>query len=91
MKTNPNDPAQPEIISKTIYAKTSEGPSAPLIEISSAGGLTKLEHFAALAMQGMLANSHDFAEKNAAKLAEWSVTYAKHLIAALNNHYEHTK
>jgi hypothetical protein len=45
-------------------------------------GLTKLEHFAGLAMQGYIAAGGDFD-------AAWSVASAKALLAELENNNEH--
>jgi hypothetical protein len=65
MKTKPNDPINP-ILKNTI---------------SGYGGLTKLEHFAGLALSGMLAHSGTLA---AQEYAEVSVLIAKQLIEELN-------
>ena len=67
MKTNPNDIASG--IPATEYNNLMEG-------------LTKREHFAAQAMQGMLAND---ATAPITQLTAWSVEAADELIKALNN------
>ena len=46
-------------------------------------GLTKREYFAAMAMQGMCANS-DYTHNSQSAIAEWSVKQADALIEALN-------
>jgi hypothetical protein len=82
MKTNPNDPINP--IKETIY--------------SGHGGLTKLEHFAGLAMQGILSAIYtdnktlsaidDCAKlnniKSVAYLSNLAIEHAKSLIEELN-------
>jgi hypothetical protein len=48
-------------------------------------GLTKREHFAALAMQGMLANpTPQMSQADFIKIARWSVKHADALIEELN-------
>ncbi len=47
-------------------------------------GLTKLEYFAALAMQGLLSNPHS-ARYQGDELEEAAVEHAQKLIRALNN------
>lgn len=70
MKTTPHDPAFPF-----------EHPA----DFIMVNGLTKREYFAAMAMQGLLANSHDaFIEKSFDILCEWSVSNADRLIDELN-------
>lgn len=44
-------------------------------------GLTKREHFAAMAMQGLIAAKYDF---DTPAVAEWSVKFADSLIEELN-------
>lgn len=48
------------------------------------GGLTKLEYFAAQAMQGLLASGHPYAITDTNSLAKQSVAMAKALVQALN-------
>ena len=67
MNTQPNDPAFPVDESTNI----------------TCAGLTKREHFAALAMQGQLAADTTH-EVHSDKIAEWSVGLADDLIEALN-------
>lgn len=47
-------------------------------------GLTIRQHFAAMAMQGICANSHDNMPKEFTAIAEHAVKYADALIAELN-------
>ena len=47
-------------------------------------GLTKREHFAALAMQGLLANPVYAETRTPVEVQEWAVAAADALIAALN-------
>lgn len=54
--------------------------------VTSVGGLTKRELFAAMALQGMLASSHPYAEQawqSDAVAAEWSRNLADALLRAL--------
>jgi hypothetical protein len=46
-------------------------------------GLTKREYFAAMALQGYLANPHVWEELNADKVANYAVTMADHLLKEL--------
>ena len=48
----------------------------------AAPGMTKLEHYAGLAMQGLCANS-ELASLDSEKVAKWSVDQAKALIAEI--------
>jgi len=70
MITKPNDPARP------VSIKTS------LRNDPEYCGLTKREHFAAMAMQGLLSNA-DLAI-TAIQIANWSVEQANELIESLN-------
>lgn len=69
--TNPNDPSQPTI-ENGINGEVTQG-----------FGLTKREYFAALALQGLSANSF---HKNLSpdSVAKWSVKCADSLINELN-------
>jgi len=67
--TKPNDPAFP--VSPADY--------------SAKHGLTKREYFAAMAMQGICANSSLAERSSYNSFAEWSVQQADALIEALNN------
>lgn len=72
MKTEPNDPA-------TGYSANEGSHSYP--------GLTKRERFAAMAMQGMLANNwigYSDKEPECEELGRIAVNFADALIAALN-------
>lgn len=69
MSINGDDPAFP-----TVYQDV-DGVTYTI------SGLTKREHFAALAMQGIAANGEDLYATDVAQLA---VMYADRLIAALN-------
>lgn len=73
--TNPNDPVSPQLCEGTQIKP----------------GLTKLEHFAAMAMQGLLANPVVFsalsakdADSTGQRIADASVEIASALVAALN-------
>ena len=70
MKTNPNDPAHPY-----------EGSGLP-----ETTGLTKREHFAAMAMQGLCVGKFhsDIMQGQCVDLAEEAVIIANSLIYALN-------
>ena len=73
--------------------KNQDKPSFPISEESTARvdegvriyyGLTKLEHFAGLAMQGLLANSNEEVNNLMEKqVAEVSLSYAKALLTEL--------
>lgn len=77
-KVHPQDSAFPTI----IYDTNTAGDSHPR-EIYY--GLTKRELFAAMALQGICANSMPhYAGLDSDKIAQWSVTQADALIAELN-------
>jgi len=77
METKPNDAAYP-IDAETERATYRDG--------YGSAGLTKREHFAALAMQGLLAKGAAayMSASEYAAVADWSVEQADALIAALN-------
>ena len=78
MKTNPNDAA---------FARTNTDPHL----LGSSIGLTKLEFFAGLAMQGLLAKGDiDLKDRFEATAIE-AVAHAKVLIDELNNQDEEIK
>jgi hypothetical protein len=56
MNTNPTDSAFPEVFTDVKYAKNSQGDNVPICEVYSSGGISKQEYFAAMALQGLLAN-----------------------------------
>lgn len=92
MKTEPNDKAHPEIVTDQAYDSID---SKVYSNTYSYGGLTKREHFASMAMQGMLANYRpaDFSGgqvEMVKSIAETSCEMADLLIAALNQ-LNHTK
>ena len=76
--TDPNDLAYPKVVSSPARDRN----HGPYTDTHSTGGLTKREHFAAMAMQGMLADHTCDAEPDA--FAEVAVNYADALIAKLN-------
>jgi len=69
MKTNPYDAA---------FIRTTGSIATPT------DGLTKLEYFAGLAMQGILANSKYYEENTNSELVKCAVNIAKALIDELN-------
>ena len=70
--THPGSPLKPELL------KFKDG--SEIVNM----GLTKREHFAAMAMQGMCANSSLIQIWTYQNIAEWSVQQADSLIEALN-------
>ncbi len=94
MKTNANDPIKPVILRQIGEGElklASEKDLKEGIYLSSKMGLTKLEHFSAMAMQGILANpfyAERFAANNGAPcvpdLAKMAIEQAKALINELN-------
>jgi hypothetical protein len=84
MKTNPNDPAQPN---EQGIVYDLEGN----ISNQSYVGLTKREHFAAMAMQGFLSGSIGTitpGNKTVTDISIYSVRIADALIEALNKQGE---
>ena len=85
MKTNSNDLVYRDTITTAV------DPNADRYTFIS-GGLTKREHFAAIAMQGMLAHDHWRGGSQSGKyktdLAEYAVSFADALIAELNKRSE---
>lgn len=77
--TGPNDSAHPTIETELYYDRSA---AKYYPNVSSTGGLTKRELFAAMAMQGMLADHTCDAEPDA--FAEVAVNHADALIAELN-------
>jgi hypothetical protein len=76
MKTNGNDPANPTI----GWELTSHGDP---VSITDQYGLTKREYFAAIAMQGLLADTKDILYP-IIQVAKDAVNYADALIEELN-------
>lgn len=76
MKTNPYDAA---------FIRTTGSIATPT------DGLTKLEFFAGLAMQGILANSKYYEENTNSELVKCAVSMAKALIDELNKQDEENK
>jgi hypothetical protein len=72
--TNPNDAA----FSKAAFYHPDGGIDGPQL------GLTKREYFAAMALQGLLANSFRSPTSYIESNAEYAVNYADALIAELN-------
>ena len=70
MSTRANEPAYP------VVDQTGE-------RFQNEPGLTIREHFAGLAMQGLLVASDPHDTSSPATVAEWSVSYADALISAL--------
>jgi hypothetical protein len=87
--TNPEDSINPIILRKTgdgclDYRIASIKDQREGIFLFSSYGLTKREYFAAMAMQGMLANSRDYGDKSYEDMAKSSVYVADSLINELN-------
>lgn len=86
MKTNPNDPISPVHEATRVMENGMDDMGSCIL----AGGLTKREYFAAMAMQGLLANSFDDGVSQPAstlsgeQLAVIAVDQADRLIEALN-------
>jgi len=78
MKTNPNDPAHPEVFTDFKIDKFNRHWG----DTYSTGGLSKLEHFAGLAMQGIIASGVDHESKE--DVSRVAVEMAKALITELN-------
>jgi len=76
-KTNPNDLANP---TTEFFRHTHHHELEPVLS----GGLTKREHFAAMAMQGLLACSTAGSHKMPKSLASEVVEYIDEVFAALN-------
>lgn len=80
MSTNPNDPVHHPAQSNASHDKESGA-----IAFTHGGSLTKREHFAAMAMQGLWAQDNWDHEGGAAEaIAELAVRSADQLIASLN-------
>jgi hypothetical protein len=80
-----NEPVMPldqleKAAAYSVFPFAVEGPNGTF----HSHGITKRELFAAMAMQGMLANSRDHATSTYADIAGGSVTQADALLAALN-------
>ena len=77
--TNSDDPAVPEL--STSWHDTRDG----MTSYSTNGGLTKREHFAAVALQGLLADCHALRKDGIrdSEFAEFAVMQADWLLAAL--------
>lgn len=81
MKTNPNDSISPVHEPTRVLQNGSDDYSSCIL----AGGLTKREYFAAMAMQGFLSMPSDRAEQyNEFDIFTLSVKAANALIAELN-------
>jgi len=81
MKTNANDPSTP--LSEHILSNAVHGQYGSENVNINPLGLTKREHFAAMAMQGLLANASAI-DYDIDGLSEMSVQAADALITALN-------
>ncbi len=77
MSTDPNEPINP---TKVNYPKGQYRDSQKYDCI----GLTKREHFAAIAMQGIISNSEFFRTQTEADIHVMAVRMADHLITQLN-------
>lgn len=82
MKTNPNDYAHPEVFTDLKMDQYNRQYG----DTYSVGGLTKLEHFAGLAMQGIIASGVNHESKY--DVCKVAVEMAKALITELNNQHE---
>ena len=76
MKTNPNEPI-------SVITKHEE-----FAEILNTNGLTKREYFAAMALQGLLANGY---RSFSIKASIFAIEQADELIKALNGEYDGNK
>lgn len=77
--TNGNDPINPSIINE--YSGNAQMGDVKVIS----PGLSKREHFAAIAMQGILSDQ-SLTQPNQSKIiAAWAIKCADALIEALNN------
>lgn len=84
MKTNPNDPINPTTlrqVGEDDYKVASEKDIRQGMYLSHKAGITIRQHFAAMAMQGLLSNE---LHNNPHSLSEQAVEYADALIEALN-------
>lgn len=78
--TNRDESAAPEIYTQSA----SSAGGTPYSDTYSVGGLTKREHFAAMAMQGRVANAIIVSTADYSDLADDAVILADALIEALN-------
>lgn len=79
MKTNPNDSAF------ATQPPSSNGLSGEEYQLNyGQAGLTKREYFAAMAMQGILANLHNYSFEHDSEIAKSAIYKADALITELN-------
>jgi hypothetical protein len=81
MKTNPNESVYP-VVAEVMQNKHYTIPASMMKVLSS--GLTKREHFAGLAMQGLLANHELIDTVDWEWIANNSIALADNLIEELN-------
>lgn len=82
-----NDSAFPQVTSDydLVYGHNANDGTKVVCEVSSTGGLSKRELFAAMAMQGHLSNPEVFKEDwQNATMVNWAVSMADALLAELD-------